>query len=70
MVLAPNILRTPSESLATVFANSSFECQFVLNLLLHLDPPSVDPEYVPSHGGGAAAAKRGSFDSAGSSAEL
>jgi hypothetical protein len=50
LVLAPNILRTPNESLATVFANSASESQFVLNLLLHLDPPSVDPEYVLTHG--------------------
>jgi hypothetical protein len=61
LVLAPNILRTPDESLSAAFANSGYECQFVLNLLLHLDPPSVDPDYVPSHGGGASG--RGSLDS-------
>ncbi|WOO78826.1 Rho GTPase-activating protein 39 [Vanrija pseudolonga] len=52
LVLAPNILRTTSEELSTVYNNTSFECRFVLNLLLHLDPPSVDPEYVPTHGAG------------------
>jgi hypothetical protein len=49
------VLRTNSDSLETVFANSTFESQFVVNLLLHLDPPTVDPEYVPAHranGGG------------------
>ncbi|KLT38761.1 hypothetical protein CC85DRAFT_252382 [Cutaneotrichosporon oleaginosum] len=61
LVLAPNILRTPDESLSAAFANSGYECQFVLNLLLHLDPPSVDPDYVPSHGGGAS--ERVSLDS-------
>lgn len=50
----------------TVFANSSFESQFVLNLLVHLDPPTVDPEYVPMHGGGLSS-ERPSFDSAMSS---
>ncbi|GMK54712.1 hypothetical protein CspeluHIS016_0112980 [Cutaneotrichosporon spelunceum] len=61
LVLAPNILRTPDESLSAAFANSGYECQFVLNLLLHLDPPSVDPDYVPSHGG--VESERGSLDS-------
>jgi hypothetical protein len=50
LVLAPNLLRTTSDSLATVFTNSAFESRFVLNLLEHLDPRFVDPEYVPEHG--------------------
>lgn len=59
LVLAPNVLRTPDDSLSTVFANSGYECQFVLNLLEHLDPPSVDPEFVPMHG----VSGRASFES-------
>lgn len=48
----------------TVFANSSFESQFLLNLLLHLDPPTVDPEYVPMHGAPGGYGERQSFESA------
>jgi hypothetical protein len=50
LVLAPNILRTTSNSLATVFTNSSFESKFVLQLLENLDPKTVDPDYFPKHG--------------------
>ena len=50
LVLAPNLLRTTSDSLATVFTNSAFESKFVLNLLEHLDPRLVDPGYIPEHG--------------------
>jgi hypothetical protein len=51
LVLAPNILRTTSNSLATVFTNSSFESKFVLQLLENLDPKTVDPDYFPKHDG-------------------
>ncbi|ORY26583.1 hypothetical protein BCR39DRAFT_540643 [Naematelia encephala] len=50
LVLAPNILRTESKELATVFTNSGFESKFVLHLLEHLKPGEIDPEYVPTHG--------------------
>ncbi|WVR08594.1 hypothetical protein IAU60_005649 [Kwoniella sp. DSM 27419] len=50
LVLAPNILRTTSNSLVTVFTNSTFESKFLFNLLEHMDPREVDPEYAPSHG--------------------
>nr|XP_018259661.1 uncharacterized protein I303_07729 [Kwoniella dejecticola CBS 10117]OBR81819.1 hypothetical protein I303_07729 [Kwoniella dejecticola CBS 10117] len=50
LVMAPNILRTTSNSLITVFTNSSFESKFILQLLEHLDPRLVDEEYVPEHG--------------------
>jgi hypothetical protein len=50
LVLAPNILRTTSEHLVTVFTNSSFESKFILQLLDNLHPEDVDPEYNPSHG--------------------
>jgi hypothetical protein len=49
LVLAPNILRTTSDSLVTVYTNSSFESRFVLCLLEHLKPGKVDPDYVPEH---------------------
>jgi hypothetical protein len=48
--MAPNLLRTTSDVLVTVFTNSAFESQFVLNLLLHMDPAGLDPEYIPTHG--------------------
>lgn len=51
LVLAPNILRTTSRDLETVYMNSSFESRFVLQLLLHLRPSEVDPGYVPVHRG-------------------
>ncbi|KAK8850469.1 hypothetical protein IAR55_004387 [Kwoniella newhampshirensis] len=50
LVMAPNILRTTSNSLTTVFTNSTFESRFMMNLLQHMDPTAIDPEYVPSHG--------------------
>lgn len=50
LVLAPNLLRTTSDSLVTVFTNSSFESNFVLQLLNHLRPEDVDPGFIPSHG--------------------
>lgn len=50
LVLAPNILRTTSEHLVTVYTNTSFESKFILQLLEHLHPADVDPEYVPVHG--------------------
>ncbi|KAL7423882.1 hypothetical protein Q5752_001467 [Cryptotrichosporon argae] len=50
LVLAPNILRSPSDHLETAFTNSNFESRFVLNLLLHLNPRAVDDAYRPEHG--------------------
>ena len=50
LVLAPNLLRTTSDNLQTVFTNSTFESKFVLQLLEHLKPEDVDAEYKPSHG--------------------
>ncbi|WVW80903.1 hypothetical protein I302_102894 [Kwoniella bestiolae CBS 10118] len=50
LVMAPNILRTTSNSLITVFTNSSFESKFILQLLENLDTSTVDEDYVPSHG--------------------
>lgn len=50
LVLAPNILRTTSDHLETVFTNSSFESKFVLQLLENLRPREVDPDYIPTHG--------------------
>lgn len=50
LVLAPNILRTTSNHLETVFTNASFESSFVLRLLEHLEPDKVDPDFVPVHG--------------------
>jgi hypothetical protein len=37
LIFAPNLLRTTSSSLHTVFTNSAYEARFVLNLLQHLD---------------------------------
>ncbi len=50
LILAPNILRTTSNHLETVFTNSSFESRFVLQLLENLRPREIDNEYVPTHG--------------------
>ncbi|WVQ95503.1 hypothetical protein IAU59_002600 [Kwoniella sp. CBS 9459] len=50
LVIAPNILRTTSNSLVTVFTNSSFESKFILQLLENMDTATVDEGYVPSHG--------------------
>ncbi|ODN99485.1 hypothetical protein L198_03329 [Cryptococcus wingfieldii CBS 7118] len=50
LVLAPNILRTTSDSLVTVFTNSSFEAKFILQLLENMKPGEIDPDYVPIHG--------------------
>lgn len=49
LVLAPNILRTTSEHLVTVYTNAAFESKFILQLLEHLEPGDVDPEFVPVH---------------------
>ncbi|WWC92229.1 uncharacterized protein L201_007183 [Kwoniella dendrophila CBS 6074] len=49
LVMAPNILRTTSNSLVTVFTNSSFESKFILQLLENLDPATIDEDYVPTH---------------------
>ncbi|KEP51455.1 Rho GTPase-activating-like protein [Rhizoctonia solani 123E] len=53
LVMAPNLLRCDSESMAIVFTNARFEHMFVHHLLLHLKCSKVDPEYVPIHGLGA-----------------
>ncbi|EIW69920.1 hypothetical protein TREMEDRAFT_38591 [Tremella mesenterica DSM 1558] len=44
-VLAPNILRTTSSDLTTVYTNATFEAKFILHLLEHLNCRSVDSEY-------------------------
>ncbi|KIP02863.1 hypothetical protein PHLGIDRAFT_122081 [Phlebiopsis gigantea 11061_1 CR5-6] len=53
LVLAPNVLRCASASMAVVFTNAQYEQAFVHSLLLHLRCDEVDPEYVPTHGRGA-----------------
>ncbi|THH14803.1 hypothetical protein EW146_g5582 [Bondarzewia mesenterica] len=53
LVMAPNLLRCSSESMAVVFTNALYEQTFVHNLLLNLRCTSVDPDYVPQHGLGA-----------------
>ncbi|WWC72523.1 uncharacterized protein I206_106485 [Kwoniella pini CBS 10737] len=50
LVMAPNILRTTSNSLITVFTNSNFETKFILQLLENLNPKLIDEEYIPEHG--------------------
>ncbi|WVQ85889.1 hypothetical protein IAT38_008057 [Cryptococcus sp. DSM 104549] len=50
LVMAPNILRTTSDSLVTVFTNSSFESKFILQLVENVRPGQVDPDFVPTHG--------------------
>lgn len=53
LVMAPNLLRCNSESMAVVFTNAQYEQTFVHSLLLHLQCNAVDPDYIPSHGQGA-----------------
>lgn len=53
LVMAPNLLRCNSESMAVVFTNAQYEQTFVHNLLLHLKCDDVDPDYIPIHGHGA-----------------
>lgn len=53
LVMAPNLLRCNSESMAVVFTNAQYEQMFVHNLLLHLKCDEVDQKYVPVHGHGA-----------------
>ncbi|TFK47061.1 Rho GTPase activation protein [Heliocybe sulcata] len=53
LVMAPNLLRCSSESMAVVFTNAQYEQHFVHNLLLHLKCDTIDPDYVPQHGLGA-----------------
>ncbi|KAJ8473220.1 hypothetical protein ONZ45_g16377 [Pleurotus djamor] len=53
LVMAPNLLRCNSESMAVVFTNAQFEQIFVYNLLTHLKSDEIDPDYVPVHGLGA-----------------
>lgn len=45
MVLAPNFLRCPSESLTTVFENSKYEQAFVKTLITHLDTDTMACAY-------------------------
>ncbi|PCH43832.1 hypothetical protein WOLCODRAFT_138616 [Wolfiporia cocos MD-104 SS10] len=54
LVMAPNLLRCDSDSMAVVFTNAQYEQTFVHNLLLHLQCDLVDPDYIPTHGQGAA----------------
>lgn len=53
LVMAPNLLRCDSDSMAVVFTNAQYEQTFVHNLLVGLRCDEVDPEYVPMHGLGA-----------------
>ncbi|KAF8259441.1 hypothetical protein EI94DRAFT_1773929 [Lactarius quietus] len=53
LVMAPNLLRCGSDSMAVVFNNAQYEQAFVHNLLLHLKCGEIDPQYVPAHGLGA-----------------
>ncbi|CAE7178082.1 unnamed protein product [Rhizoctonia solani] len=59
LVMAPNLLRCDSESMAVVFTNARFEHMFVHNLLLHLKCSKIDPDYVPIHGLGASSSSFG-----------
>ncbi|KAF9651264.1 Rho GTPase activation protein [Thelephora ganbajun] len=56
LVMAPNLLRCNSDSMAVVFNNAQYEQEFVYHLLLHLKCNEIDPDYVPVHGHGAIAA--------------
>lgn len=49
-MLAPSMLRTTADSLVTVFTNSSFESKFMQQLLEHMKPGEIDPDYLPVHG--------------------
>ncbi|KAH7920691.1 RhoGAP-domain-containing protein [Leucogyrophana mollusca] len=53
LVMAPNLLRCNSDSMAIVFTNAQYEQVFVYNLLLHLRCNEIDEDYVPVHGLGA-----------------
>lgn len=50
LVLAPSMLRTTADSLVTMFTNSSFESKFMQQLLEHMKPGEIDPDYLPVHG--------------------
>ncbi|KAG5646828.1 hypothetical protein DXG03_002205 [Asterophora parasitica] len=54
LVMAPNLLRCNSDSMSVVFTNAQYEQIFVYNLLLHLQCGDIDPDYIPTHGLGAA----------------
>jgi hypothetical protein len=49
LVFAPNFFRCQSDSLAVVFNNAKYEQAFVKNLLIHLRPQDIDPDFVPVH---------------------
>ncbi|KZT64367.1 Rho GTPase activation protein [Daedalea quercina L-15889] len=53
LVMAPNLLRCNSESIAVIFSSAQYEQTFVHNLLLHLRCDAIDPDYIPTHGQGA-----------------
>jgi len=53
LVMAPNLLRCGSNSMAVVFNNAQYEQAFVHNLLVHLKCGEIDPQYMPTHGHGA-----------------
>ena len=42
LVLAPNILRTTSDSLVTVYTNAAFESKWILTLLQALQKEHLD----------------------------
>jgi hypothetical protein len=42
----------------TLTVYHSFENNFVRNLLIHLKPDEIDPDYKPAHGMGAKAVSR------------
>lgn len=42
LVLAPNILRTTSDSLVTVYTNAAFESKWILTLLQALKKEDLD----------------------------
>jgi hypothetical protein len=50
LVMAPNLLRCNSDSMATVFTNAQYEQIFVYHLLLYLKCNECDPDYIPTHG--------------------
>jgi len=55
LVMAPNLLRCNSDSMAVVFNNAQYEQEFIYHLLLHLKCNEIDPDYMPVHGHGAIA---------------
>ncbi|KAF8309423.1 hypothetical protein DL93DRAFT_2085697 [Clavulina sp. PMI_390] len=52
LVISPALLRCTSDHFSTVFTNAQHEHTFVHNLLVHLQPHRIDPDYIPMHGQG------------------